>query len=252
MSEKPKPGIFSQLLKYITPGGNSGTRTRYCEKGHPMDANWTTCPYCDAEKRKNDKSVIRMTTKSNEVKKSADVKTSETTERSTAMERGSTKIGMNLQEEPRGTTRADTSPQEFPEKKEVARERQITGVLATFSHRFQGDLFILYEGRNTIGSGSACDISIPSDRLMSSEHAMILCRVGRDELHDMLSTNGTFLNEEYVGTKGADLADGAMIKAGSTIFQFRKITSGGVQVQDDRPEYLEDNNRQHHRGETEI
>jgi pSer/pThr/pTyr-binding forkhead associated (FHA) protein len=63
--------------------------------------------------------------------------------------------------------------------------------------------------------------------MMSSEHAVILCRAGRDELHDMLSTNGTFLNEKYVERDGADLIDGALIKTGATIFEFRKFTSGG-------------------------
>jgi hypothetical protein len=246
MSEKSKPGVFSKLLKHIIPGDKSGEHTRYCEKGHPMDANWTTCPYCDAEKRKNDKSIIRDNTKSDQIK------TGETTQRSTAMEQGRTKIGMDLPEEPRGTTRADTSPLEVPERKGVARERRITGVLVTFSHRYQGELFILYEGRNVVGSGSSCDVSINSDRLMSGEHAMILCRAGRDELHDMLSTNGTFLNEEYVGRKGADLADGAMIRTGSTVFEFRKITSGGGKQPGEKPNYVEEGETQRDSGETAI
>lgn len=221
MSEKPKPGVFSQLLKHIIPGEKQDTRTRYCEKGHPMDANWTTCPYCEAEKRKNEKSVIRATTKSDETDEG------ETQQRSADMQRRSTQIGTGSPEETDGRTRYDTSPEQVPEKKVVGRERRITGVLVTFSHKYQGDLFVLYEGRNVIGSGPSCDISIKWDRLVSSEHAMILCRAGRDELHDMLSTNGTFLNEEYVGTKGADLADGARIRVGSTVFEFRKITSSG-------------------------
>jgi hypothetical protein len=245
MSEKSKPGVFSQLLKHVMPGSKPDAHTRYCEKGHPMDLNWTTCPYCDAEKRKNDKSIIRTTTKSDQVE------TGETTQRSTAMERGTTKIGTGLPEEQRGTTRVDTSSGETSERKTMARERRITGVLATFSHKYQGELFILYEGRNVIGAGPSCDVSIKSDRLMSGEHAMILCRAGRDELHDMLSTNGTFLNEEYVGTKGADLADGAMIRTGSTIFEFRKISSAGGKELGESPDYSRDDD-QSSRYETKI
>ncbi|WP_177171807.1 FHA domain-containing protein [Nitrosovibrio tenuis] len=245
MSEKPKPGVFSQLWKHLMPGDKSGGHTRYCEKGHPMDANWTSCPYCDAEKRKNEKSISRTNTVSDRVE------ASETTQRSTAMEHG-TKIDMGLPEEPRGTTRIDTLPEEPSERKAVARERRITGVVVTFSHRFQGELFVLYEGRNVIGSGSSCDVSITSDRLMSGEHAMILCRAGRDELHDMLSTNGTFLNEEYVGREGADLADGAMVRAGSTIFEFRKITSGGGKAPGEKVEYVEEDDGSRRHGETEI
>lgn len=249
MSEKSKPGVFSRLLKYIIPGDKPSGRTRYCEKGHPMDTNWTTCPYCDAEKRKNDKSIVRNTTKSDQIK------TSETTQRSTAMERGTTKIGTGLPEESRNTTRIDTSSEETLQRRAIARERRITGILVTFSHKFQGELFILYEGRNVIGSASSCDINVATDRLMSGEHAMVLCRAGRDELHDMLSTNGTFLNEEYVGREGVDLADGAMIRTGSTIFEFRKITSSGTASEGkesaERPEY-EGDDQSRRRGETEI
>ena len=81
---------------------------------------------------------------------------------------------------------------------------------------------------------------------------MILCRAGRDELHDMLSTNGTFLNEEYVGRKGADLADGAMIRTGSTVFEFRKITSGGGKQPGEKPNYVEEGETQRDSGETAI
>lgn len=246
MSEKPKPGVFSQLWKRIIPGEKSGTRARYCEKGHPMDANWTTCPYCEAEKRKNDKSVIRTTTKSDQIDKA------ETTQRSADMERGTTKIGTGSPEESDGRTRFDTSPEQVSEKKAVGRERRITGVLVTFSHKYQGELFVLYEGRNVIGSGSSCDITVKWDRLVSGEHAMILCRAGRDELHDMLSTNGTFLNEEYVGTNGADLADGAMIRTGTTVFEFRKITSGGGEAPGEKAEYVEEDTASRRQGETEF
>ncbi|HET7062588.1 MAG TPA: FHA domain-containing protein [Nitrosospira sp.] len=246
MSEKPKSGVFSQLLKHIIPGEKSSTRTRYCEKGHPMDANWTTCPYCEAEKRKNDKSIIRTTTKSDQIDKG------ETPQRSADMERGTTKIGTGSPEEPDGRTRFDTSPEQVSEKKVVGRERRITGVLVTFSHKYQGELFVLYEGRNVMGSGSSCDISINWDRLVSGEHAMILCRAGRDELHDMLSTNGTFLNEEYVGTKGADLADGAMIRIGSTVFEFRKITSGAGKGPGEKAEPSEEDSELRPPGETDF
>jgi len=249
MSEKPKPSIFSQLLKHVIPGEKSATSTHYCEKGHPMDANWTTCPYCDAEKRKNDKGILGTNTISGQID------TSETTQRSADMERGTTKIGKDSPEEHGGMTKFDTS-EEVPEKKVLAWERKIVGVLITFSHKYQGELFVLYEGRNIIGSASSCDSRVATDRLMSGEHAMILCRAGRDELHDMHSTNGTFLNEEYVGREGADLTDGAMIKVGSTVFEFRKITSGGASSDgkepSEKPEYREDEDRPRRHGETEI
>jgi hypothetical protein len=183
------------------------------------------------------------------------------------MERRTTQIDNGESGEGRGATKVETSagiaPQrEKPETrlqtgKSDTSQRKLTGVLVTYKWRPQGELFKLYEGRNVIGSGSeeTCDVYISSrtDDMISKEHAVILCRAGRDELHDMLSTNGTFLNETYVERDGADLRDGALIKTGATVFEFRKFTSGGDRTSEtDRLRGEDDIPRNRSQGETAI
>ena len=207
------------LWDRLTGSDKTGTSARVCEKGHAMDPNWETCAYCDAEKRATQRTVRAPDTEN--------LESSKATRRSTEMERSTTKIdpGTESQEEGRGSTLYEKSAEEPRRSRSTPHNRRITGVVVTFSWRHEGELFVLYEGRNVIGSGPSCDVQITTDPIMSGEHAVILCRAGRDELHDLLSTNGTFLNEKYVERDGADLTDGAIIKTGRSIFEFRKITS---------------------------
>jgi hypothetical protein len=182
----------------------------------------------------------------------------EITQRSKTMPRNTTKIdpGTGGPDEERGRTLPDTSADDLahPRRKPEGHQRRLTGVLVTFRWRLQGELFPLYEGRNIIGSSDSCDVHVETDKMMSGEHAVILCRAGRDELHDMLSTNGTFLNEKYVDREGADLVDKALIKIGATIFEFRKFTHSGEKVlEGDRPDYFEDDSpKPYSGGETAI
>lgn len=112
-------------------------------------------------------------------------------------------------------------------------DRKITGVLVTFTHQPNGQSFMVYEGRNIIGSGTVaseddrdCDIQIKDDRELSNEHALILCQRYRYQLVDLNSTNGTYVNggEPIVRV---DLADGAMIRTGATDWIFRTIPAAG-------------------------
>jgi pSer/pThr/pTyr-binding forkhead associated (FHA) protein len=63
------------------------------------------------------------------------------------------------------------------------------------------------------------------DDTMSSEHAAILCRDGRYQLYDRQSTNGTYVDGQFVESNGVDLQDGARIKTGETVWLFRMIQS---------------------------
>lgn len=234
MNDKSKPGPVSKWWNQVTGGGDS---SRYCDKGHPMDPNWTACAYCEAESRANQKTSRSNTAEPDNSGSSVH------TERSKAMRAGVTRIDTGLPGEPGGTTRIDTPSDTPPRKKPGMQERKITGVLVTFSWRFQGELFVLYEGRNVIGSADGSDIQITTDPSLSAQHAVILCRAGRDELHDLLSTNATFLNEEYVERDGMDVVDSASIKTGNTIFEFRKITSGAKGARDSQPQHMKDDSR---------
>lgn len=133
----------------------------------------------------------------------------------------------------RGGTRVDNSdPEMTPVTRRAESGSKITGVLCTFVWRPQGDLFVLYEGRNVIGKGYVeseggrpCDVLLNTDASMSNEHAVILCRAGRYELFDRQSTNGTFVDDVFVESHGVSLKDGARIKTGATLWLFRKIES---------------------------
>lgn len=225
MNDKSKRGTVLRWWRQITRGGMSDNNTRYCEKGHPMDPNWTSCAYCDAESRGRQKTASQKPASENTDRLDA-FKPDEHSGRRTAMEPENTRIDSGAPKDARGGTQIDTSSDTFQGVRARTHKRKITGVLVTFSWRFEGELFVLYEGRNVIGSANSCDIQVSTDPSMSGEHAVILCRAGRDELHDLLSTNGTFINEKYVERDGADVVDGAFIKTGGTVFEFRKITSG--------------------------
>jgi hypothetical protein len=133
----------------------------------------------------------------------------------------------------RGATRVDTGGSEsFPVSRQTAPRRKITGVIVTFTWDRQGDLFVLYEGRNVIGKGYVeseggrpCDVLLRADASMSDEHAIILCRAGRYELFDRQSTNGTFVDDVFVESQGVLLKDGARFKTGATVWLIRKIES---------------------------
>lgn len=232
-SRKPSSGSkwWNQII-----GITKSETARVCDKGHPMDPNWKTCAYCDADNRAHQKTTYEP----------ENLKPSESMQRSINMERKFTEVNDGGSNEGHGATKFDI-PGDVSQQREKAdkwqqREKsnmnhgKLTGVVVTYKWRSQGNLFPLYEGRNVIGSESAesCDIYIPSniDSQVSGRHAVILCRTGKVELYDELSTNGTFLNGKYVARGGVDVADGQLIKTGATVFEFRKFTSSGDNTQE--------------------
>lgn len=54
-------------------------------------------------------------------------------------------------------------------------DRMIAGVLFSISHLYTGEIFPVYVGRNTIGSGKGCDIRLPEESV-STSHAVLLVR----------------------------------------------------------------------------
>lgn len=255
MDDKSKPGGVSRWWKQIV-GITVSDSGRVCEKGHPMDPNWKTCAYCDAENRAHRKTVHEPD----------EIESNKSIERSITMQRRTTQIDSGESDEGRGATKLETSANVAPQRAESDAVQQqlkpnmhrgkLTGILVTFSRRSQGELFPLYEGRNVIGSAEdSCDVHVScnDDKMVSGEHAVILCRAGRDELHDMLSTNGTYLDEKYVERDGADLRDGALIRTGGTVFEYRKFTSGGDRTQEtDRPRGEDNIPGNRSQGETSI
>ena len=115
--------------------------------------------------------------------------------------------------------------------------RRILGVLITYTWRPEGELFPVREGKNFIGRGKissdashrSCDVQVPQDSRMSGEHALILCRHGRHDIIDQMSSNGTFLNGELlISNQSTELPSYAEIQTGSTVWTFVKIEAPHV------------------------
>ena len=186
---------------------------RRCSKGHTMDPNWEVCPYCEAERKAR--------TRSNQPRVFA------------VSGRKGTTVGEGFKDSGKRETKA--MPSRSPGSGGhvgVGDTRRIVGVLVTYTWRPEGELFPVREGKNFIGSGMVssdpshpdCQVKIPQDVKMSSEHALILCRLGRYEIIDQTSSNGTFLNGEMLMSNNSnELSDYAEIKTGNTLWTFIKI-----------------------------
>lgn len=76
--------------------------------------------------------------------------------------------------------------------------RKIVGVLISYSGNPCGEVFKIYEGRNTIGRANTCDI-VFKDEKMSGKHLMILFveAEGVFWAEDQMSSNGTYINGKF-------------------------------------------------------
>ena len=205
-------GLAKLFNLNATEEGAAQEGARTCPNCHVLDPTWGDfCPFCDAEKRGNEKSpplppnVQAM---------------------SEAQGSRRTRVGDGTPAAGRQTKVDDgTGPTAQPPD-----TRRICGVLMTYTWSPSGDMFPVREGKNRIGAGAVsdeghrdCEIHVRADPTMSAEHALILCRHGRYELVDLNSSNGTFLNDEMVSTQAMPLEMGARIKAGNTVFEFLKF-----------------------------
>jgi hypothetical protein len=249
MSEK---SIWNKLVSGVTGRTDSATGAttgRRCEAGHPMDPSWDTCPYCEAEKRAQNPTAFHP----------PESEPVQTEQRRPTMARRPTMTPGSGPSSERGATKIETSA-DFPADDASQRTdtRKITGVLVTFSWKPQGQLFIIREGRNVIGSGSItseggrpCDIQV-ADSMLSNEHALILCRAGRYELMDLNSTNGSYLNDQFVESQGAAIPDRGKIKTGATVWTFLKIESETSEIQQAPPAPSTPAQERPRRGETDA
>lgn len=199
---------------------NSDHRSgRQCPKGHSMDPNWVNCPYCEAEEKSKQRSFRKETPSSSAGRK---------TRVGIPPAQGS---GRETKVMGPGVTPAPVGPAGGGDP------RRIMGVLISYTWNPSGDLYAVREGKNFIGSEKVssdashqeCDIQVPFDTKMSSEHALILCRHGRYEIIDQASTNGTFLDETLLpANQSNELSNYAAIKTGDTLWTFVKIEAPAV------------------------
>jgi hypothetical protein len=187
---------------------------RKCPKGHHMDPNWVTCPYCESEQRARERSGAPEGVASSGGRRTA---VGEAPQRG---DRRETKV-MPPAVESQASGYAG-----------AGEARRIMGALVTYTWHPEGQLFPVREGKTFIGSGDisseafhrSCDVQIPDDRRMSSEHALILCRHGAYEIIDQASSNGTFLNGKMLkANDSTEIPNYAKIQTGSTVWTFIHI-----------------------------
>lgn len=191
-----------------------------------LDPSWSQCPYCEAKKKAGDKT--------SRVPPEAATSAAPDSRRATRVDppSASAPAPAGAAEAPgRGHTKVDSRPVgSAAAARAGGGGRRLTGIVTSFTWSRLGQLFEVRDGRNYVGSGDVssennrrCDIHLPEDQMLSSAHFLILCQSGKYIISDNLSTNGTFVGGEQIDTRGVELPDDAVIKAGATVFMFQKI-----------------------------
>jgi hypothetical protein len=175
-----------------------------CPNGHYYEPSLQGCPYCPTSQESNfNKTQIIQ---NNDKTMVNDDKTLVQNDKIANFNKTAIFTGNVVEEKQTVGTNQNTSG------------RKLVGWLVSFTLDPLGMDFKLREGRNIIGSDSACDIVVP-DGQVSGKHLTILYRMGDFKFKDELSTNGTFINEEFV--EEGNLKDGDTIRIGQTVFKFR-------------------------------
>jgi hypothetical protein len=107
--------------------------------------------------------------------------------------------------------------EEYLEKTVTLRERPV--LVVTRGSKPGQVVLLSLEASTSIGRAKANDIVL-DDLAVSSQHCRIRPEDGHFVLHDLKSTNGTFLNERRVMRQ--PLAEGDVVKVGETTLQFRR------------------------------
>jgi hypothetical protein len=173
---------------------------KLCKNGHNYPKNQDECPYCP---KISDKTVA-LGGDNNKTQIFSGGNISSSTSQPSQKDFGKTQIftGEVAKDKPAST-------------------RKIVGWIVSFTMNPNGADFRLFEGRNILGSDPGCDIVVPNDSQVSSKHLTILYRMGELKFKDELSTNGTFINEEF--KEEGVLKDNDSIRIGSTIFKLRTV-----------------------------
>jgi hypothetical protein len=241
-----EPGAQSGSKRWFAGWGGGSkklqTETRRCPNGHPMAQDWVECPYCEANARNKVKTTRPSTPPAPPPRSEGPAY-----ERRATEPLGAAPPEQRLASSPPpwqgsgqgGGQRPMTSVWEAPapgaspaqQGHNVPGGHRIRGVIYSFSWSNVGELFVIRDGRNFIGRSTVaaegdrdCDVQIPDDKTMSSVHFMILCQADRIQVKDQNSVSGTHVDGELIDTVGIELRDGAIIKAGNTLFAFQKVT----------------------------
>lgn len=97
--------------------------------------------------------------------------------------------------------------------------KPVVGFLYSISRQGIGEYWPLYQGQNTIGSSSKCDVCL-REGTVSGEHAVIVIRKMKNpektiaSISDARSTNGTMVNGESLGFSAMECFNGDIITIG--------------------------------------
>lgn len=81
--------------------------------------------------------------------------------------------------------------------------RRLVGLLVSYDQNPMGEVYKIYEGRNTVGRAATSDIPLTNDPNMSSQHLLILYREveGIFWATDQNSSNGTYINGMFASER---------------------------------------------------
>ena len=102
----------------------------------------------------------------------------------------------------------------------------LVGLLISYSHNPQGEVYKIYEGANLIGRGGNSTIKVLNDNTMSREHLMIqyISATGQFAAQDKGSSGGTYINgKAYNILTPIELKNNDIIVLGRTKFVFLAI-----------------------------
>lgn len=215
-----------------TPLPKSSEKQRRCPNGHIMDPSWAVCPQCQGSLKAG--TPVRTPTFVEPDGAAPMAGGSGNSPRRPTVpiglrideQKGKKTVVEPLSRQATGVLRGGvndmlTEGKSVEDKKEAnvspsGKTRRLVGFLVTYSHDSMGQAFEIREGRHIIGRTNG-DICLPSDTMMSSEHAVLLYRRGKFHFEDKLSTNGSFINGEEVSGQ-IELHNYDRIKMGDTAF----------------------------------
>ncbi len=192
--------------------------TKTCPNGHKYDSSiyGDNCPFCPSEGAKT-----KVANSSDNFDFGGKTKVAGGSDIDEALTRPMTSPGFENYEPEEGGTVIRVAGQS---DNAANAGRKLVGLLVSYSVNENGEVYKIYEGRNYIGRGKQNDISVASDKNMSSKHLMILFREaeGRFWAIDQDSSNGTYINGEFISDKVA-LRTNDVIVVGATKFVFIAI-----------------------------
>ena len=188
---------------------------------HVMDPGWSVCPYCsDSLLTNTDEQTTNTTAKG--------------AGRAPTVPQGSEPKGVEHKMPPQHQAEASRRKTEFgdgsirPDVMPTVRfqnspstARRIVAIMVSYTWQPGGEVYVIREGRNYIGSDADCEVSIKSDPQMSACHATIIYRGKGTQfiIDDEKSMNGTYLDDKSVDAK-QPLHNYAKIKTGATLWTF--------------------------------